>query len=149
MKGSSVLSLVAFLFAFSQTAEANWMCGTKTFCGGHCADSCALCGGPLNPPHPHGKLWCNGDCHYIDQPGLAKGSCVPKPKQRLFDAEHATVPQRDAGMSAWVLPLFGIVAMFSLAVFFVVRRRAEARAEQLRIPEQELVSEDDAEGFLE
>merc|ERR1712178_174412 len=130
-----------------------WMCGTKTYCGGHCADSCTVCGGPVdadgNPTHAHGFLWCNGDCEYHNEPGLKRGKCVPKTKQRLFDAEQAAVPQRETGMSAWALPLFGILTMFSLAAFFAVRRRAKACAGQLRIPEQELVSEDDTEGVLE
>jgi len=102
-----------------------------------------------NPTHAHGFLWCNGDCEYHNKPGVKRGECKPKPKQRLFEAEQAPVPQHETGMSAWAMPLFGIVTMFSLAVFSVVRRRAKARAGQLPIPEQELVSEDDAEGLLE
>jgi LPXTG-motif cell wall-anchored protein len=133
-----------------------WMCGKQAFCGAHCARTCADCGGIIDekhPQHPHGRLWCNGDCKYVDPTpnnGAADGHCVRKDSNlaREFDAEEATVPQGETGTSAWALPLFGVVTMFSLAVFFVVRRRREARTGQL-VPERELVSEDDVEGYIE
>jgi hypothetical protein len=53
-------------------------------------------------------------------------------------------------MTSWALPMLGVVTMFSLAVFFVVRRRAGTSTRQLRLPEEELVCEEDgdSEGLL-
>merc|ERR1711988_1250482 len=82
---------------------------------------------------------CAHDCCAKDTTAAPPNPCTTIAPARKFDAKQsaflqgATSPKKESSMMpAWGLPLFGVVAMFSLAAFFAMKvRRGHRSTRQL------------------